>query len=359
MIHKSIFNPHLSTFLFLGAILVLLFSGCRGSFEKSFHRVTAIIDGNTIRVDNRVIIRLIGIQNSSRGKAYLEANVLNQPVRFVYDSGKRDPVTSYNSEVYGYIATVSRISVNAEILKRKESNLSLDFLQDSLQAFKSYAGSIISEPPPPPGGMDSSSGNQNGPCPGSDLPFVDLVKKVKQSVFVIFRQNSSGELSGLGTGFFISPDGVAVSNYHVFDGASSFIIKTSDQKQYAVSRIIFKNQQSDFILFRIEPNGESLPYLELNENQPKQGEEIFVIGNPAGLESTLTKGIVSAVRTRYSPNDLIQIDAAISPGSSGSPVFNMCGKVEGIATFRINMDGCDACNFAINADLIKNAISNN
>ena len=95
-----------------------------------------------------------------------------------------------------------------------------------------------------------------------------------------------------------------------------------------------------------------MPYLELSQVLPQQGEEIFVIGNPSGLENTVTRGIVSAIR-----EDLIQIDAAISPGSSGSPVSNMNGKVVGIATFKI-VEGCELCNFAISADLIKKALNN-
>ena len=344
MIPVRFFKSRIYLLHLLIAFIILFLSGCGGSsFEKKFHRVTAVVDGNTIQVDNSVYIGLIGIENTAASQNYLTAHLLNQPVRFVYDSGKRDPVTSYNTKIFGYIATITRTSVNAEIIKQRLSNLNEEFLQDSLMVFRSYSGiqrlnDTISPPPPlpPPGGG----------------PLVDLVSRVRPAVFTIYRQNSAGELIGLGTGFFISPDGIGVSNYHVFDGASVLIIKTTDDRQFSVSQIIVRNQESDYILFRVANNGVSLPYLELSQVLPQQGEEIFVIGNPSGLENTVTRGIVSAIR-----EDLIQIDAAISPGSSGSPVSNMNGKVVGIATFKI-VEGCELCNFAISADLIKKALNN-
>jgi len=73
------------------------------------------------------------------------------------------------------------------------------------------------------------------------------------------------------------------------------------------------------------------------------------------LESTLTKGIVSAIRSEVVPNDRIQIDAAISPGSSGGPVMNMNGEVFGVATFKA-LD-CENCNFAVNIKLILNNLN--
>jgi serine protease Do len=327
-------------------------------FDRRPHKVTGVIDGNTIVVDQAVTIGLIGINNSSASEDYLRNNFMNQVVRFVYDTKKREPVTGYNSKIYGYISTLGlkRSSVNAEILKRGLSNLNFDFLNDSLKAFMLYTGGATAA-----GTSESQTVREqsNNTLPGTmtDGSFVTLVNRVKSAVFTIFRQNSDGELTGLGTGFFVSSMGVGVSNYHVFDGGASFVIKTLDQRQFSLGEILAADQRLDFIVFKIDGNVDNLSFLQFNDELPQQGEEIFVIGNPSGLESTVTKGIVSAVRSRFSENDLIQIDAAISPGSSGSPVCNMTGNVVGIATFKILIEGCEMCNFAISSGPIKDALA--
>jgi serine protease Do len=350
-------SPRLQKRFFTFLCFLALLSSCGPpSFEKKVHLVTNIIDGNTIEVDNGFLIGLTGINNSAESENFLRTNLINQRVRFVYDSGKREPVTNRNSKIHGYIVTFNRLSVNGELLKQKLATLNEDFLKDSLKIFRVYAGENS--------GLTNNTTSsevreQPNTLPGSNNTFVSLINKVKSSVFTVYQINDEGEMTGLGTGFFISSDGIGVSNYHVFAGGSSFIVKTIDQKQFSVGQIISQNQQYDYIVFRISTNGETLPFLSFNHEPPLQGEEIFVVGNPIGLESTATKGIVSAIRTRYSSNDLIQIDAAISPGSSGSPVCNMAGKVIGIATFKIIVEGCELCNFAINANLLENALNGN
>jgi serine protease Do len=348
---KFVLYYRLVAFLIL---LTLTYSCGIPSFEKKFHLVTDIIDGSTIEVDHSVYIGLIGIGNTSASEDYLRSYILNQRVRFVYDSGKREPVTGHNTKIYGYVATITRISINAEILKRKLANLNEEYLKDSLVVLKQYAGeatgSHLNDSPSIPYAY-------NNPSIATPSSFVDIINTVKSAVFTIYRQNSDGVVTGLGTGFFVSRDGTGVSNYHVFREGSRFFIKTIDQRQFSVEQIIAENEQSDYIIFKVSLNNENVHYLTLNNMVPQQGEEIFVIGNPSGLENTVTKGIVSAIRSRNSENDLIQIDAAISPGSSGSPVCNMSGNVIGIATFKILIEGCELCNFAINTDLIRNALN--
>jgi serine protease Do len=143
-----------------------------------------------------------------------------------------------------------------------------------------------------------------------------------------------------------------VSNYHVFEGAKRWAIKTKAGKTYPVERIIDYDKRMDYLTFKVDmPQS---PYLKLSETLPEKGEDIFVLGNPKGLESTVSRGVVSAFRDRYGSNDFIQIDAAISPGSSGSPVMNMQGDVIGIATAKL--DKCENCNFAVNIQLVKKGL---
>ena len=129
-------------------------------------------------------------------------------------------------------------------------------------------------------------------------------------------------------------------------------IKTIDGQSHNVTEIVTYDAKKDFVLFQNDING-NVPYLKLATQLPEEGEEIIVLGNPTGLESTLTRGIVSALREE---NGIIyiQIDAAISPGSSGSPVLNLKGEVVGIATLK-KMD-CESCNFAVSIKTIANQI---
>lgn len=177
----------------------------------------------------------------------------------------------------------------------------------------------------------------------------EITKQAEPSVFLVFTQNGGGQTIGQGTGFFIDNKGTAVSNYHVFDEGKKWMIQTQNGQQYPVERIIKKSKAFDYVKFQVKGN-QRFPALDLSRNTPEKGEEILVLGNPKGLESTLSKGIVSSIREQDYEDDLIQMDAAISPGSSGSPVMNMNGEVVGIATLKV-VD-CERCNFAYNINVL-------
>lgn len=182
------------------------------------------------------------------------------------------------------------------------------------------------------------------------LSITEIVKKAEPAVFLVNTFDEYGNGLGMGTGFFIESSGIGVSNYHVFDGGSEWTIQTSNQKQYKVTKIIESSEEFDYIIFQVETR-KKFPKLEIATIRPEKGEDIIVLGNPKGLESTLTRGIISSIRD-VEPNDnaLLQIDAAISPGSSGSPVMNMKGEVVGIATMKILE--CENCNFAMNIEVL-------
>ena len=107
----------------------------------------------------------------------------------------------------------------------------------------------------------------------------------------------------------------------------------------------------DLALLRVEaPAGHVRP-LSLDRTSPQEGESVVVIGNPLGLEGSVSNGIVSAVRDIPTFGRIIQITAAISPGSSGSPVVNMLGQVIGVATLQVT--GGQSVNFAIPSERIS------
>jgi tetratricopeptide (TPR) repeat protein len=184
----------------------------------------------------------------------------------------------------------------------------------------------------------------------ADEKLVDLVKKVKPSVVLIETFDKDNKPIGRGSGFFIDNKGSLITNHHVIEGAYSATIKTSAGKEYPVQGIVAKDTEADIVKLVVNLPDANITFLNLSVNVPSEGEDIFVIGNPLGLESTVSSGIVSAVRDIPAFGKILQITAPISPGSSGSPVINSKGEVIGIATLIVTKG--QNLNFAIPSDKI-------
>ena len=184
----------------------------------------------------------------------------------------------------------------------------------------------------------------------ADEKLVDLVKKVKPSVVLISTFDKDNKPIAQGSGFFIDNKGRLITNHHVIEGAYSATIKTSTGKEYPVQGIVAKDTEADIVKLVVNLPDANMTFLNLCENLPSEGEDIFVIGNPLGLESTVSSGIVSAVRDIPAFGKIFQITAPVSSGSSGSPVINSKGEVIGIATL-IFTEGQNL-NFAIPSEKI-------
>lgn len=172
----------------------------------------------------------------------------------------------------------------------------------------------------------------------------EVVAMAEPAVFFVYSFDEAGNGLKQGSGFFIDPSGIGVSNHHVFEGGVQWAIQTTDKRQYRVSEVLKSSKEYDHVVFRVEASA-PFPFLKTAPGKALKGEEILVIGNPRGLESTVTQGIVSALR-----DPMIQIDAAVSPGNSGGPVLNRKGEVLGIATQKI-LD-CENCNFAFDIGVL-------
>lgn len=139
------------------------------------------------------------------------------------------------------------------------------------------------------------------------------------------------ERKGQGSGFIISPDGLILTNHHVVDGADDIKVHLTDDREFN-AKVIGSDAKTDVAVIKID--GKDLPCVKLgNSKDVKVGEWVAAIGAPFGLENTVTSGIVSA-KSRNLPSDqfvpFIQTDAAVNPGNSGGPLFNMKGEVIGI-----------------------------
>src|SRR5919106_1994380 len=178
----------------------------------------------------------------------------------------------------------------------------------------------------------------------------ELVRRIKPSAVAIETFDSRGEKLSRGSGFFIDADRI-VTNRHVLEGAFRAEIHSSTGTVFPVKGVLAVDAEGDIALLKIDIPTTPIRPLPLDKTSPQEGESIVVIGNPLGLEGSVTNGIVSAVRDIPTFGRIIQITAPISSGSSGSPVVNMQGQVIGIATLQIT--GGQSVNFAIPSERIS------
>lgn len=162
--------------------------------------------------------------------------------------------------------------------------------------------------------------------------FAELVAKNEKAIVQIFSYDEFGAPSSTGTGFFIKPDGTGLTNLHVLKESKFAFIRDVKGNIFQIDKITRICKECDIAEFKVVAKGNVFPALSITNNVPLKGSDIFVIGNPEGLESTVSKGIISAIRDEE--NKVIQISAPISPGSSGSPIMDMSGNVFAIATYQ-------------------------
>lgn len=172
-----------------------------------------------------------------------------------------------------------------------------------------------------------------------------MAKDANGAVVSIVMSDKEGRVIVQGTGFLASKDGRIVTNYHVIAEGSSAVAKLPDGAFFVVDGVLAFDKARDIAV--IKAHGENFRTVALGDSGRIQvGEEVVAIGNPLSLESTVSNGIVSSVRTiNEAGGKYLQITAPISPGSSGGPLFNMAGEVVGITTMYLK--GGENLNFAI------------
>jgi serine protease Do len=206
------------------------------------------------------------------------------------------------------------------------------------------------------------------PAAAADPEFVDLVKKAKPAVVLLITEGRNGE--GSGTGFFVSDTGRIATNYHEIENATSITAQLADGRKLPILGLLAEDQDNDIAIiqadFRPSP-AEILPLAKLEGRTVEQGERVCVIGAPQGLSSTVSEGIVSAIRKAVDLDkfdkesahgvreSLLQITAAISPGSSGSPVIDRHGQVIGVAQSQL-MSGQNL-NFAVPISVVHRLLT--
>jgi serine protease Do len=164
----------------------------------------------------------------------------------------------------------------------------------------------------------------------------------------------------LGSGILISKDGDILTNYHVIRNADAIKVKLADQTEFE-ARLVGKDDRTDLALIRIRRSGGNLPFARLgSSSQLDVGDWVMAIGNPFGLEHTVTAGIVSAkgrVIGAGPYDNFIQTDASINPGNSGGPLISASGEVVGVNSAIFSQTGGNVgIGFAIPIDLAKKVV---
>lgn len=176
-----------------------------------------------------------------------------------------------------------------------------------------------------------------------------------------FDQMPQGDTpsKSLGSGFIIDKEGYIITNNHVIEGADEIRVKLSDKEEFEAT-IVGKDKKTDIALIKIAPPP-GLPVVTLGDSDSlKVGEWVMAIGNPFGLDQTVTVGIVSAKWRKLGMGpyeDFIQTDAAINQGNSGGPLFNTRGEVVGVNTAIFSTSGGNiGIGFATPINLAKSVV---
>ncbi len=161
----------------------------------------------------------------------------------------------------------------------------------------------------------------------------------------------------LGSGFIIDKDGYIITNNHVVDGADEIKVKLADGREFK-ARVIGRDQKTDLALIKISSIFKDLPAISLGDSdRMRVGDWVLAIGNPFGLEETVTQGIISATGRVIGSgpyDNFLQTDAPINPGNSGGPLINLSGEVIGINSAIIQSG--QGIGFAIPSNMAKKII---
>lgn len=243
-------------------------------------------------------------------------------------------------------------------------------------------------PAPPAAGTPATSSNNTGGAVAAPTSFADVVARVAPAVVTIhserraraprqhpffddprFReffglprtpQEDAPAVRGLGSGVIVSNEGYVLTNHHVIDGAEEITVELTDHRTYP-ARVIGSDPPSDLAVLKVDQN--NLPVLTMgNSDQARVGDVVLAIGNPLGLEQTVTAGIISAKGRSTglsdgSFEDFLQTDAPINRGNSGGALVSANGELIGINSQILSPTGGNiGIGFAIPVNMARNVM---
>lgn len=198
--------------------------------------------------------------------------------------------------------------------------------------------------------IDSTGGPDAGGHTGSVMNAEEIYAQFSPSVFYIEMYDSYGDFMGTGSGFFISADGVALTNYHVVEYASYASVVTVDGGVYDVAGLM--DYDVEFDLAKLKVDGKGFRPIPIKQSPVVAGGgAAYAIGSPLGLQNTISEGIISNPYRTLDGVGYYQVTTPISGGSSGGPLFNKYGEVIGITTAMV--EGGQNLNLAIPIDNVR------
>jgi len=233
------------------------------------------------------------------------------------------------------VTLVGGSRVTGPLLRRNDDGVVLDLGFDVLQIPAKKLLDVRSEAPEAEGGQESQHDIfRTARLEAREVP--ELVKRFGEAVVMVRNPG------GLGTGFLISPDGHLVTNYHVVENNTRIQVtlfrktdKGFEKTEFRKVKIVALQPLRDLAILQLDPEetkGRLPEPVVINDRDDlRVGDLVFAIGNPAGLERSVTQGIVSSTTRTIDQMRLIQTDAAINPGNSGGPIFNARGEVVAVA----------------------------
>ncbi|MCL4738662.1 MAG: trypsin-like peptidase domain-containing protein [Burkholderiaceae bacterium] len=239
-------------------------------------------------------------------------------------------------------------------------------------ALLAAAASLLTLPAQGRGAPPGREVAPRGPLLADEQATIDLFRRTSPSVVHIttlaaqrdfFSLNVEQVPRGTGTGFVWDRQGHVVTNFHVIQGGSGARVTLADQSSYD-ARLVGVFPDRDLAVLRIDAPADKLPPIPLGSSRDLQvGQRVYAIGNPFGLDQTLTTGIVSALNREIESfnsrtiRGVVQTDAAINPGNSGGPLLDSAGRLVGVNTQIASPSGASAgIGFAIPVDEVNRIV---
>jgi serine protease Do len=256
----------------------------------------------------------------------------------------------------------SGASVSGQLLKENSDHLVLDLGFSVLTVPRSEIASVDKQPGEVGGASNAFAASLfRETANARERPLRELVARLGESVVMVRTP------VGLGSGFLIHPEGYLITNDHVIAGErkiSVTIFRHTETElikdNYDNVRIVAAGGNVDLALLKIEgATGKTFATVPLGRSEElRQGDRVFAIGNPLGLERSVSEGIVS-LRNRIIQSRLhVQTTAEINPGNSGGPLFNYRGEVVGVNNLKIVSTGAEGLGFAIPVRTLKTFLQN-
>jgi len=273
----------------------------------------------------------------------------------------------FSSLIYGKIVSIelaNESSVSGKLLKEGAGEVFIDLGFDIIKIPRTSIVEIVDQESKKSVGQSTFTSElfveSSGTRKLSSLR--NLVDELGEAVVLIRTP------IGLGSGFLIHPDGYIVTNDHVVAGERQISVTQfkgtgarMTKQNYDNVKIVASGGNLDLALLKIEGENprSSFPFVTLGASSSlKQGERVFAIGSPLGLERSVSEGIVSLRNRIISDRLHIQTTAEISPGNSGGPLFNYRGEVVGVNNMKVVAQGAEGLGFSIPVDSLKTFLIN-